>query len=82
MNSPLPFGLRRKKERNELGRQRFFAKQLVDPVQAPPCGECSDRNSMLSAPSTIELSSAADIPLPETSARTPTHSPELSCRKS
>ncbi len=37
---------------------------------------------MLRAPSTIELNKAADIPLPETSARTPIHSPELSCRKS
>ena len=37
---------------------------------------------MLSAPSTMELSKAADIPLPETSANTPTQFSEPNFRKS
>ena len=39
-------------------------------------------HGMLSAPSTMELSNAAEIPLPETSASTPIHSPVPSSRKS
>jgi hypothetical protein len=80
----LPHAIRvqqKEKERDELEGKRFFAKQPVDPVQdfrrLRPRAEFHAESAQHH-----RTQQGRGIPLPETSARTPIHSPELSCRKS
>ena len=71
----------KEEQRDETVDRRLLAQHFVDAVE-DLIRTREDRNSIFSAPSVSELSSAAGIPLPDTSARIPVNGPFSSDMKS